>query len=305
MERLSNDSETFGGRREVETHPSSKVTSFGSFTMSKVESALQIYEDRGLQNLTFRFLDHIAWRTKTVVNKAFTEWARIVKGRQEFEVNGVSVEFESSGDEGDTTLRGLLNIEYELLEDLLENIEEGDVFYDVGANIGLHSRFAGQICSEVVAFEPYPPNYDRLKKNLSTAPSNVETFQLALSDAEGEVRFSASDGVGQETGVMGSGERTINTARGDEVIAENGLKQPDIVKIDVEGAEGLVLSGMSNALANARRVYCEIHLPADQKTSIESYDWTPMELLKELESLGFEINFLKQRGRELQIVGEK
>ena len=273
--------------------------------MSKVESARKIYEDRGFQALTFRFLDHIAWRIKTVINKTLTEWARIVNGRQEFEVNGVSVEFKSIGDEGDTTLRGLLNIEYELIEDLLENIDEGDVFYDVGANIGLHSRFAGQVCSEVVAFEPYPPNHDRLRENLSTAPASVETFQLALSDAEGEVPFSASDGVGQETGVMGSGERTINTARGDEVIAENGLKQPDIVKIDVEGAEGLVLSGMSNALSNARRVYCEIHLPADNQTSVESYNWTPMELLKELESLGFEISFLKSRGREIQIVGER
>lgn len=284
---------------------SSKVISPRSFIMSKIEVAIQIYEDRGLQALLFRFLDHVTWRIKSRTNKAFAEWARITKGRQEFQVNDVSVAFESTGDEGDTTVRGLMNIEYELIADLLENVDSEDVFYDIGSNLGLHSKFAGQVCSEVVAFEPYPPNYGRLVDNLSTVPAKVETFRLALSDTEGEVQFSATDGVGQETGVIGSGELTVDTARGDELIAENELAQPDIVKIDVEGAEGLVVSGMRDALANARRVYCEIHLPADQKTSIESYDWTPMELLQELESLDFEIDFLKQRGRELQIVGER
>ena len=286
-------------------HTSSKVISPIPFIMSKVETAIRIYEDRGLQALLFRFSDHVNWRIKSSINKAFAEWARIVKGRQEFRVNDVSVEFESTGDKGDTTVRGLMNIEYELIEDLLENIDSEDVFYDIGANLGLHSKFASQVCSEVVAFEPYPPNYDRLVENLSTVPAKVETFQLALSDTEGEVQFSATDGVGQETGVIGNGELTIDTARGDDLILENELPQPDIVKIDVEGAEGPVVSGMSDALANARRVYCEIHLSENQKTSIESYNWTPMELLKELESLGFEIGFLKQRGRELQIVGER
>ena len=273
--------------------------------MGKIESALRIYKDRGSQALLFRFLDHINWRAKTVVNKAFAERARIVKGKQEFEVNDVSVAFESSRDEGDTTLRGLVNTEYELIEDLLENINDQDVFYDVGANLGLHSQFAGQICSKVISFEPYPPNYDRLQANLSDSPAEIELFRLALSDREGEVQFSATDGVGQETGKIGSGYVTVDTAKGDEFISENGLEMPDIVKIDVEGAEGPVVRGMSNALANARRVYCEIHLPADHQASIGSYDWTPMELIKEFESLGFDIHFLKNRGTEIQVVGEK
>ena len=273
--------------------------------MSKFETAIQIYEDRGPRELLFKLLDHIAWRAKTVVNKAFTEWARVAKGRQEFEVNDVSVAFESRGDEGDTTLSGLLHIEYELLEDLSENIEADDVFYDVGANLGLHSRFAGEICSKVVAFEPYPPNYERLKENLSDTPAEVETFQLALSDTEGETRFSATDGVGQETGGIGRGDLTVDTARGDDVISGSGLEPPDIVKIDVEGAEGPVLRGMSDALADARRVYCEVHLSADHQTSIESYDWTLLELLQKLDSLGFDTKFLKSRGRELQMIGEE
>lgn len=77
-----------------------------------------------------------------------------------------------------------------------------------------------------------------------------------------------------------------------------------MVKIDVEGAEGLVIDGMKDALADARRIYCEIHLPADHRTSIESYGWTPTELLTELESLGFEIRFLNNRGAEIQVIAE-
>jgi hypothetical protein len=139
---------------------------------------------------------------------------------------------------------------------------------------------------------------------LSNTPANIQTYELALSDSEGEINFSATE-VGQGTGSIGSGNKTANTVRGDEIISQEELEQPDIVKIDVEGAEGLVINGMKEILADARRIYCEIHLPADHRTSIESYGWTPMELLLELKSMGFKVYFLNERGPEIQIVAEK
>jgi FkbM family methyltransferase len=187
----------------------------------------------------------------------------------------------------------------------LENIEEGDVFYDIGANVGLISHFAGQVCSNVVAFEPYPPNYDCLKETLSDTPADIQTYDLALSDSIGEVSFSATGSAGQETGSLGSGNEKVDTIRGDEIISREKLEQPDIIKIDVEGAEGLVIDGMKEALADARRIYCEIHLPVEHRTSIKSYGYSPMNLLNELESLGFKIHFLNERGPEIQVVAEK
>lgn len=127
---------------------------------------------------------------------------------------------------------------------------------------------------------------------------------MALSNSNGEVDFSATEGAGDALGSIGSGESTVSTIKGDAIISKEQLEQPDIVKIDVEGAEGLVIDGMKETLANARRIYCEIHLPRDHRASIESYGWTPMELLTELESLGFKIRFLNNRPNEIQIIAE-
>jgi len=240
---------------------------------------------------------------KGVVSSVFDTYWDWKGGSQTFTVNGVSAEFGASRVKGGDSIRGQMNMEYKLLEDLLGSIKKDDVFYDIGANIGLISNFAGQICSNVIAFEPYPPNHNRLKNTLCNTPANIQTYELALSDSEGEINFSATE-VGQGTGSIGSGNETVNTIRGDEIVSREELEQPDIVKIDVEGAEGLVIDGMKEVLANTRRIYCEIHLPADHRTSIHSYGWTPVELLTELESMGFEIHFLNERGPEIQVVAE-
>jgi len=56
--------------------------------------------------------------------------------------------------------------ESELLSDLIDTLEPDDVFWDVGANIGVFSCFAAQklIDGSVIAFEPFPPNVQQLEK---------------------------------------------------------------------------------------------------------------------------------------------
>jgi FkbM family methyltransferase len=71
--------------------------------------------------------------------------------------------------------------------------------------------------------------------------------------------------VGYGTGRIGEGTKTVETVRGDSIISREGLESPDVVKIDVEGAEGLVIAGMSNSLSRCRRIYCEIHIGNKEK----------------------------------------
>ena len=54
------------------------------------------------------------------------------------------------------------------------NIQEGDVIFDIGANIGLFSLYVAQKISDfhIYAFEPVPPIYDVLKKNLQNINNN-------------------------------------------------------------------------------------------------------------------------------------
>lgn len=73
----------------------------------------------------------------------------------------------------------------------------------------------------------------------------------------------------------------------------------------MEGAEGLVVEGMKEALTECRRIYIKIHLPADHRRSFQSYGWSPVELMMELSEMGFEMHILESRGREIQMVGER
>lgn len=50
---------------------------------------------------------------------------------------------------------------------MLQTLESDDVFYDIGANVGTYTCFAGQVVDDgnVIAFEPHPANVDRLREN--------------------------------------------------------------------------------------------------------------------------------------------
>lgn len=273
--------------------------------MTLFQDAMKIYKDIGLQLLLYRVIEYVRWKLRKYIANVFDFYWDLKGGSQIFTINGVSAEFGATKDEAGDSIRGQINMEYEMIEDLLEEIEENDVFYDIGANVGVISHFAGQVCSDVIAFEPYPPNYTQLVDTLSDTPANIQAYNLALSDSEGEVKFSGTEGKGQGTGSIGTGDITVNTNSGDNFISQEGLKKPDIIKIDVEGAEGLVITGMEDALKDARRVYCEIHLPVDHRTSVETYGWTAIDILTKLSSLGYNIQFVNNRRPELEIICEK
>jgi FkbM family methyltransferase len=140
------------------------------------------------------------------------------------------------------------------------------VFWDVGANIGFYSWWLRQHASiqQVVMFEPDPENFELITKTLrKNRIRDCEAMNVALADRDGEAvflldRISGSAGsleaVPQER--RGSMQRayqldettTCRTTSVDGLIA-NGTPAPDVMKIDVEGAEGLVIAGAKSWLA--------------------------------------------------------
>lgn len=63
------------------------------------------------------------------------------------------------------------------------SLKDGDCIFDVGANIGMFSLFAGQVCrnARIYAFEPIPPTYKVLSANTYLYGLNVKLFQCGLS----------------------------------------------------------------------------------------------------------------------------
>ncbi len=162
-----------------------------------------------------------------------------------------------------------------LIERIREIIRPGDTLYDVGANIGLISLLTALHPSGASArmhcFEPEPRNCAHLRRNLELngLSERVQAHALALGAEKGEAVLHVR-------GAEGEGRHSIATARGssgsirvplttaDEFAHAVG-EPPDIVKIDVEGAEGQVLSGMRNLLRSGKpqELLLEIHSKGD------------------------------------------
>lgn len=141
-------------------------------------------------------------------------------------------------------------------------LRPGDVFVDVGANIGYHSFFAAGVVGEkgkVFSFEPDPGVHMRLENNLRPFPW-AHALNYAIWDREDEVRFKRSSvahesGWGRLTAVrsLGTGEEISVHA-----ISLDGWKRKAhetvirAIKLDAEGSELGVLRGASNMLSDCR-----------------------------------------------------
>jgi FkbM family methyltransferase len=159
-------------------------------------------------------------------------------------------------------------------------VRPGDVVYDAGANIGLYARYLiqGLHAGRVVAFEPMPDNRSLLSENVALAGigDRVTLLPMALADEDGSATFqvddvqSASGTLDKVTGGepcvgrrnLGLGPRTAQVLcrRLDTVIPERGLPVPDVIKIDVEGAEALLLRGAGRLLReHSPKLLIELH----------------------------------------------
>lgn len=130
-------------------------------------------------------------------------------------------------------------------------VNPGDHVLDIGANIGLHtlhlSRAVGPT-GVVLAVEPDPGNYALLETNLErNGCENVIRLPSAFGAETGEVdlfRVEENCGSSSLVAFFGTGQSVrVPIQRGEKVIAELKLR-PKVAKIDVEGAEPFVLSGL-------------------------------------------------------------
>jgi FkbM family methyltransferase len=136
---------------------------------------------------------------------------------------------------------------------LAETFGEGDVLYDVGANIGVVTLIAAMTRdSRVVAFEPEPANFARLTENVRlNARDNVLALPLALGDTSGIAKLNLRDPVpGASAPFPLTGQARGPTA---DCLIEKldgipGLPVPTHIKIDVDGGQRAVLSGATQTL---------------------------------------------------------
>ncbi len=142
-------------------------------------------------------------------------------------------------------------MERRVLVDAVGRTADTFTFVDIGANVGLYSLYLAS-CGDVrtLAIEPQPGILERLRFHLSVNPSaKVDVRPIALSDREGEVTLvlnesdSGGTHIDKHDGRRDAGERiSVPCKPLLTVLSEAAITAIDALKIDVEGAEDIVLA---------------------------------------------------------------
>lgn len=132
-----------------------------------------------------------------------------------------------------------------------QHVKPGDVVLDIGANVGFYTLLSSELVGsggKVVAFEPVPRNLKFLHEHIKVnALGNVEVIEAAVGEAPGEITFD--DTSGSATGkISTSGRLKVPLVSVDDLLAKGRIRRPTVLKIDVEGAEAMVLRGARGAL---------------------------------------------------------
>jgi FkbM family methyltransferase len=185
------------------------------------------------------------------------------------------------------------------LDWLMRHAAGARTFADVGAHIGMYTiaLAASQPSLLVTAFEASPVNASRLRSNIQlnrqTGP-RISVAEVALSDASGTCDFveprGRNSGVGYlvRAGTSNPESIRVPTTTLSEYFA--GRTPPDLVKIDVEGAELDVLQGWGD-LPPAQAILIELHAP----TLPDEVDRRPR-VLRWLIDRGYQIEFRVAEG---------
>jgi len=145
---------------------------------------------------------------------------------------------------------------------LAEVVRVSDVCYDVGGFRG----FMGGVCARarsrlVVIFEPLPENCKQIRRMAELNPDlTIRLEPVAVGDRDGQVEFKImpEESMGKLTdspfqpAAAAAASMTVPIRRLDSLVAEGLLPPPNVIKIDVEGAELLVLRGALHVLRQNR-----------------------------------------------------
>jgi FkbM family methyltransferase len=127
-------------------------------------------------------------------------------------------------------------------------VKPGATVVDGGAHVGHYTLLAATRVGEtgrVISFEPDPRNRARLERNVALNNlTHVNVRPFALFDSEGPVPFAQALEGDTGTGTIDrSGQMTVLTVRLDDELERVGVERIDVVKLDLEGAEGPALIG--------------------------------------------------------------
>lgn len=176
---------------------------------------------------------------------------------------------------------------------------------DVGANVGYYSLLAARRVGKggrVFAIEPNAAAYAMLLQNIAANEyHSITPFNKCISHRSGRALFRIDRAVAGESGMLPQGEAeredtiTVDTGTLDDLLPDGGV---DVLKMDIEGAEGLALMGASRLLRSCRpQIFMEF-VPA----LLMKMGTPPADVFRMIKLHGYSIYLINEKGRTLQSI---
>jgi len=197
-------------------------------------------------------------------------------------------------------LRGDYSAEEPVVNLIRSHLKSGDIFFDVGANVGVFSLMAARIVGphgRVHAFEPLPRLANLLRRTVETNRlSNVSVVEAAVHRTSGAASIAAMRDSAYSHLIGGANrieddrggwtEVAVNTIALDEYVERNGLARlPRLIKMDIEGAEVEAIEGSIRVLSDSSGpdVICEVGW-----RHLARFDHTPHDVFDRFESMAYQ-----------------
>lgn len=183
-----------------------------------------------------------------------------------------------------------------LAQFFIRSLRPDAVVLDIGAYIGQYTLLAAKYAprGQVVAFEPHPETFARLQAHITrNSMDNVQVFQKALGQHQGVLPLvlskQASDSYLCQSASCTETIVEVEVTTLDAAVRDMGLQKVNLVKIDVEGAEGEVLRGAQETLRRFRPL---LVMEVDRLRE-EAWGDSPQAILADLEQHGYALYTLE------------
>lgn len=184
------------------------------------------------------------------------------------------------------------------IEALRRHVGRNDWIVDIGANIGFFTnKFASWLTGsgKVIAIEPEATNFSRLIRRLAKGglTSRVIAINVAATDKDGPISLAINPVHPGDHRISQSGDVKVDGWRVDKIVEDQGSPKIGLIKIDVQGAEMLVLSG---SIATVRRCKPAIFIELDDG-ALRQLGSSVTEILRWLDAEGYEFAQVSKFGK--------
>ena len=185
-------------------------------------------------------------------------------------------------------------------------LKPGDVFLDIGANIGYFSLLAAkhEPTAKIFSFEPVGSSFQKLEENIAlNAAKNIKALNAGIGERneEREIYISDEDNTGMSSfqrpeNYSGKSER-VKVITVDKWFSSSGLVKVDLIKLDVEGSELAAVKGMDETLKNFKPLLIVEINPE----TLSQFALMPADIFRHLGDLCFSGFLILSSGRLKQI----